>query len=135
MSKKRKKLPTESEEVFGSNPFGDLKMHGLSMHPSEDMGRPEQKIDVSIAERLGKGERLEVRREKSGRGGKTVTTVKGFPPRISQDELIRMLKGLKSQIGTGGGLRDGQMEIQGDKRSIVCNWLLEMGFKPVLAGG
>ena len=70
MSKKRKKLPTESEEVFGSNPFGDLKMHGLSMHPSEDMERPEQKIDVSITERLGKGERLEVRREKSGRGGK-----------------------------------------------------------------
>ena len=135
MSKKRKRLPTESEEEFGSNPFGDLKMHGLSMHPSEDMERPAQKIDVSITEHLGKGERLEIRREKSGRGGKTVTTVKGFPSRISQDELNRMLKGLKSQIGTGGGWRDGQMEIQGDKRSTVCNWLLEMGFKPVLSGG
>ena len=119
MSKKRKRLPTESEEEFGSNPFGDLKMHGLSMHPSEDMERPAQKIDVSITEHLGKGERLEIRREKSGRGGKTVTTVKGFPSRISQDELNRMLKGLKSRIGTGGGWRDGQMEIQGDKRSIV----------------
>ena len=105
------------------------------MHPSEDMERAAQKVDVSITERLGKGERLEIRREKSGRGGKTVTTVKGFPSRISQDELNRMLKGLKSQIGTGGGWRDGQMEIQGDKRSIVCNRLLEMGFKPVLAGG
>jgi len=135
MSKKRKRLPTESEEEFGSNPFGDLKMQGFSMHPSKDMERPKQKIDLSIADNLGKGERLEVRREKSGRGGKTVTTVKGFPSRISQDELNRMLKGIKSQIGTGGGWRDDQMEIQGDRRRIVCNWLLEMGFKPVLAGG
>ena len=46
-----------------------------------------------------------------------------------------MLKGLKSRLGTGGGWRDDQMEIQGDQREVVCEWLYAMGFKPVLAGG
>ena len=92
-------------------------------------------VEVSLSERLGRGERLEVRREKSGRGGKTVTTVKGFPTHISQDDFKCMLKGLKSRLGTGGGWRDDQMEIQGDQREVVCDWLTSIGFRPVLAGG
>ena len=135
MSRKKERLPTESLKEFGSNPFGSLDSDGLDSLPTTPSSDELPRVKVASKEKLGSGERLEVRREKSGRGGKTVTTVKGFPSRISQDELNRMLKGIKSQIGTGGGWRDDQMEIQGDRRRIVCNWLLEMGFKPVLAGG
>ena len=135
MSKKKHRLPTESNEEFGSNPFGELDSSGLDSIPSELKGAGKPKVEVSLSERLGRGERLEVRREKSGRGGKTVTTVKGFPTHIPQDDFKRMLKGLKSRLGTGGGLRDDQIEIQGDQREVVCDWLTSLGFRPVLAGG
>jgi len=46
-----------------------------------------------------------------------------------------MLKGLKSRLGTGGGWRGNQMEIQGDQREVICEWLSALGFRPVLAGG
>ena len=135
MSKKKHRLPTESNEEFGSNPFGELDSSGLDSIPSEPKRAGKPKVEVSLSERLGRGERLEVRREKSGRGGKTVTTVKGFPTHIPQDDFKRMLKGLKSRLGTGGGWRDDQMEIQGDQREVVCDWLTSLGFRPVLAGG
>ena len=135
MSKKKHRLPTESNVEFGSNPFGELDSSGLDSIPSELKGAGKPKVEVSLSERLGRGERLEVRREKSGRGGKTVTTVKGFPTHIPQDDFKRMLKGLKSRLGTGGGWRDDQMEIQGDQREVVCDWLTSLGFRPVLAGG
>mgnify|MGYP002038891614 FL=1 len=135
MSKKKQRLPTESNEEFGSNPFGELDSKGLDSIPLKSAEGAEPKIKVSVSEKLGRGERLEVRREKSGRGGKTVTTVRGFPSHISQDDFSRILKGLKSRLGTGGGWRDNQMEIQGDQREVVCDWLTAMGFRPVLAGG
>ena len=135
MTKKKNRLPTEPAQSFGINPFDDLKTEGLSSLPSKSLSEASPKIKVSESECLGKGERLEVRREKSGRGGKTVTTVRGFPSRFTQNDFKRMLKGLKSRLGTGGGWRDDQMEIQGDKREVICDWLSAMGFKPVLAGG
>ena len=135
VSKKKQRLPTESNEEFGSNPFGELDSTGLDSIPLKSGEGAEPKIKVSVSEKLGRGERLEVRREKSGRGGKTVTTVRGFPSYISQDDFGRILKGLKSRLGTGGGWRDNQMEIQGDQREVVCDWLTAMGFRPVLAGG
>jgi translation initiation factor 1 len=135
VSKKKERLPTASVEEFGSNPFGGLVSEGLNSLPTNPSSTASPKVKVSSSDKLGKGERLEVRREKSGRGGKTVTTIKGFPSRISQDDFKRMLKGLKSRLGTGGGWRDNQMEIQGDQREVICEWLSALGFRPVLAGG
>ncbi|MAH25767.1 MAG: translation initiation factor [Opitutales bacterium] len=135
MSRKKERLPTESVEEFGSNPFDGLVSEGLNSLPTNPSSLASPKVKVSSSDKLGKGERLEVRREKSGRGGKTVTTIKGFPSRISQDDFKRMLKGLKSRLGTGGGWRDNQMEIQGDQREVICEWLSALGFRPVLAGG
>ena len=135
MSRKKERLPTVSVEEFGSNPFDGLVSEGLNSQPTNPSSVASSKIKVSSSDKLGKGERLEVRREKSGRGGKTVTTIKGFPSRISQDDFKRMLKGLKSRLGTGGGWRGNQMEIQGDQREVICEWLTTLGFRPVLAGG
>tara|TARA_B100000035_G_scaffold49934_1_gene38539 strand:- start:99 stop:506 length:408 start_codon:yes stop_codon:yes gene_type:complete len=135
VSRKKERLPTESVEEFGPNPFDGLVSEGLNSLPTNPSSLASPKVKVSSSDKLGKGERLEVRREKSGRGGKTVTTIKGFPSRISQDDFKRMLKGLKSRLGTGGGWRDNQMEIQGDQREVICEWLSALGFRPVLAGG
>jgi translation initiation factor 1 len=134
MSKKKDRLPVNPIDDFGSNPFASLGSEGLlSMSPeSKKVNRPQKKLEL---EQLGTGERIEVRREKSGRGGKTVTTIRGFPANITKEDVNRMIKGLKSRLGTGGGWQGDQIEIQGDKREDVVEWLAAMGFKPVLAGG
>ena len=46
-----------------------------------------------------------------------------------------MLRELKTRLGTGGGWHNDQIEIQGDQRESICQWLTALGFKPVLAGG
>lgn len=135
MTKKKDRLPTNSNEEFGANPFGTLATEGLASLPVRSDEQTSPVVNLLKNDRIGRGERLEVRREKSGRGGKTVTTIRGFPSRILESDFKRMLKGLKSRLGTGGGWRDDQMEIQGDQREVVCEWLYAMGFKPVLAGG
>ncbi|SVD57656.1 uncharacterized protein METZ01_LOCUS410510, partial [marine metagenome] len=84
---------------------------------------------------IGRGCRLDVRREKAGRGGKTVTTVAGFPPYISRVEHKGMLRELKKYLGSGGTFVEGDWELQGDQREKVVAWLCQKGFQPVLAGG
>ena len=76
---------------------------------------------------------LRIRLEKSGRGGKSVTVVFDLPGNTAcfQD----MIKQLKSHCGSGGTLKEGRMEIQGDHRQKVKDFLEKAGFKVVLAGG
>ena len=134
MTKKKSRLPTETEihlvltTILDSNDLSSLPL-------KTDINHPKSKLEFPKSECLGNGERLEVRREKSGRGGKTVTTVCGFPKHISNGDLKRILKEFKSRLGTGGGWRNEQIEIQGDRRREVVEWLSTLGFKPVLAGG
>lgn len=74
-----------------------------------------------------------VRRETKGRGGKTVTTVSGIP--LGERELRELTKSLKRRCGTGGTLKDGVIEIQGDHRDAVRGELEKRGFEVKLAGG
>ena len=90
---------------------------------------------VKEEERIGRGDRLEVRREKSGRGGKAVTTVAGFPAGINMPMRASLRKRMKTKLGTGGTWDGDCMELQGDKRQEVVSWLSALGFKPILAGG
>ncbi|MBU61970.1 MAG: translation initiation factor [Opitutae bacterium] len=116
---------------FGSNPFDSLSSGGLrKVVISKDTSKK-----VPTPPRKSCGHRLDVRREKSGRGGKTVTTVKGFPPGVSWVERKEMLRDFKKRLGTGGVFADGQWEIQGDKRDEVVVWLQEKGYQPILSGG
>jgi translation initiation factor 1 len=69
-------------------------------------------------------------RERAGRGGKTVTVVRGLPgaPTALLDELRRL-------CGTGGTLKDGALELQGDHRERVAEHLRGLGHRVKLAGG
>ena len=116
---------------FGGNPFDSLSSGGLRKVVISKDTSPK----VSKPLRKSSGHRLDVRREKSGRGGKTVTTVKGFPPGVSWGERKEMLRDLKRRLGTGGVFADGQWEIQGDKRDEVVVWLEGKGYQPILTGG
>jgi translation initiation factor 1 len=74
---------------------------------------------------------VRVARETSGRRGKTVTVVRGIPPR----ELEAVASDLKRQCGSGGSAKDGVVEIQGDHRSKVVARLESQGYRVKLAGG
>lgn len=76
---------------------------------------------------------VRVRRETKGRGGKTVTTVSGVL--LAGDELKALAKRLKNRCGCGGAVKDGVIEIQGDKAELVCELLTAEGFKVKRAGG
>lgn len=130
-----RKRPVEVSEDFGNSPFSALDLKGLPESPPEVSVRKSNAKQVKEEERIGNGERLEVRREKSGRGGKTVTTVAGFPARINAPMRVSLLKRMKTKLGTGGTWDGDCMELQGDKRQEIVSWLSALGFKPILAGG
>lgn len=67
-----------------------------------------------------------LRMEKSGRGGKTVTVVDGLPHNAAF--LKDLCADLKRACGTGGAVRDGAIELQGDLRDRLRPWLGEKGF-------
>ena len=76
---------------------------------------------------------VRVRRETGGRGGKTVTAVRGVP--LPADELAALGKRLRRACGAGGTCKDGVLEIQGDHVERVVAWLAQQGFTVKRAGG
>lgn len=76
---------------------------------------------------------VRVQREKKGRKGKTVTTVSGVP--LDADALRDLAGELKRRCGTGGSVKDGVIEIQGDHRDTLVASLEERGYTVKRAGG
>ncbi len=76
---------------------------------------------------------VRIRRETAGRKGKGVTTVTGIP--LPENELKQLAKQLKQQCGTGGTLKEGVVEIQGDYRDRLKTLLEAKGYTVKLAGG
>lgn len=74
-----------------------------------------------------------IRREVGGRGGKTVTVVAGLP--LDDAALAALAKRLKAACGTGGTLKAGVLELQGDHREQVAALLAKEGLRSKLAGG
>jgi len=70
-------------------------------------------------------------RGKGGRGGTAVSVVRGLPPR----ELAAIAKDLKRHCGSGGTVKDGAVELQGDHREKIAARLTEQGYQVKLAGG
>ena len=67
-----------------------------------------------------------LRMEKAGRGGKTVTVVFGLPNNAAF--LKALCADLKRACGTGGAVVDSGVELQGDLRDRVRQWLLDHGY-------
>ena len=74
-----------------------------------------------------------VRRESKGRGGKTVTTISGVP--LAGEPLKELASALKKRCGTGGALKDGVIEIQGEHVELLIAELEKRGFKAKKSGG
>lgn len=130
MGKRKERLSTQGGGSLDSNPFASLDLGSLPVGspivPSSPMELPPKK-------KKSRG-RLDLKREKSGRGGKTVTVVYGMQ-NIELREREQLLKKMKSSCGVGGTLKGGTLEVQGDNRVAVQKILEEVGFQVVLAGG
>jgi len=72
-------------------------------------------------------------RETKGRKGKGVTLITGVP--LDHDGLKGLAKSLKQKCGSGGSLKNGIIEIQGDHRDVLEKELGRLGYKVKRAGG
>lgn len=98
---------------------------------STDRGRIREETSPEVR-REGDGI-VRIQRETKGRKGKGVTCVRGLPG--TDAELKLMLAEMKKRCGCGGALKEGVIEIQGDKREEIKAWLEGRGHKVKLAGG
>lgn len=74
-----------------------------------------------------------VSRQSKGRGGKTVTLVKGLP--LDALALAALGKQLRTACGSGGTVKDGVIEVQGDHCDLIVEALKKQGHLAVRAGG
>jgi translation initiation factor 1 len=76
---------------------------------------------------------VRVGREIKGRAGKGVTTVTGLPMSLSDIESLATQ--LKKRCGSGGTVREGVIEIQGDHRDVIVAELIKLGWPAKKSGG
>lgn len=76
---------------------------------------------------------VRVSRQTKGRGGKSVTLVKGLA--LDATALALLGKQLRTACGSGGTVKDGVIEVQGDHCELVMELLARQGHRPKRAGG
>ena len=135
---RRKECKTTSEgDGLVRNPFAALG--GLGNLPPGPEPPPDsaQIISTKTSQRgqknVNRG-RVDIVRQTAHRGGKAVTVARNFTG-IGLPEKQDLAKKMQKACGVGGTVKDGCIEIQGDKREEMKRILTEAGFKPVFAGG
>lgn len=96
--------------VYSTN--RDFEYESYNEEEEETLPKEQQKLRVSI--------------EKKGRGGKTVTLIKGFVG--TGDDLKELAKSLKSQCGVGGTAKEGEIIIQGEFKQRIIDILKAKGY-------
>lgn len=134
------RVPTDGgRQLNADNPFAALSAAGLpaALPPCAHTAKNAPPASAPCATPAPKGRgRLELRREKNGRGGKTVTTLRGEGfSRLSDSALAEYCKRFKAQSGCGGASKDGALVFQGDCRDRAELFFRAEGFRVVRAGG
>ena len=76
---------------------------------------------------------VRIQKQTSGRKGAGVSVITGVD--LSDEQLKSLAAELKKRCGCGGAVKEGNIEIQGDKRDLLTQLLEQKGFKVKLAGG
>lgn len=113
MTDEKSRLVYSTDKVFPRNDNPSVKALKEPIHPSQ--------------------QRVYVRLERKGRGGKSVTLIEGL--QMSEKDRESFLRHLKARLGTGGSMKNENLEIHGDQRDTVIALLQEMGYKPKRSGG
>ena len=96
--------------VYSTNP--DYEYSDDSQEEADTLPKNQQKLRLNM--------------ERAGRGGKTVTLVKGFVG--SKEDITALSKLLKQKCGVGGSVKDGEIIIQGDHRQRLIEILKKEGY-------
>ena len=96
--------------VYSTNP--DYQYENIGEEEAETLPKNQQKLRISM--------------EKKGRGGKTVTLVRGFVG--TEDDLKELGKLLKTKCGVGGSAKEGEIIIQGDFKQRIIELLKAEGY-------
>ena len=90
-------------------------------------------LQRGVAEVAPNQQNLKVEASRKGRGGKTVTVISGFQ---GKPEILEGLaKQLKAQCGTGGTVKENEIEIQGEHKQKIAEILKKLGYKAKISGG
>src|SRR5947207_13527126 len=122
--------PVGGDKGFGQTPFANLGAEGLPPGPEASASGP---ASSSRTAKKNRG-RVDIIRQTAHRGGKTVTVVTGFIG-IGLPEKEKLAKAMQKACGVGGTVKEGRIEIQGDKRAEVARILTAANCRPVYAGG
>ena len=76
---------------------------------------------------------VRVSRHTKGRKGNGVCLITGVD--LDEAELKKLAKQLKKKCGSGGTVKNGVIEIQGDQRQVLVDVLITLGFRAKPAGG
>ena len=106
---------------------------GFVFSTNDDFDENDYVDDSSREDHKPEDQLLEAHFSNKGRGGKTVTIIKGFQG--SEEELISLGKMLKKKCGVGGSAKDGEIIIQGDHREKIMQILKKEGYKVKRVGG
>jgi translation initiation factor 1 len=102
---------------------------------SSDQGdmRGKKKTQIAKASLPPEQQMAYLHRQTGGRGGKAVTLVKNLA--LAKDDLESLARKLKQECGTGGTIKGGVIEIQGEQRERIAVILQKLGYKVKVAGG
>jgi translation initiation factor 1 len=112
-------MPPKENPIVWSSEQGDLRTN--SHKPASLKSLPPQ------------GQVVHLHRESKGRGGKAVSVLKGLV--LSDADLTALAKTIKQACGSGGTVKDGVIEIQGEHREKIAETLRKLGYKVKIAGG
>lgn len=112
-------MPREKRQVVWSSSDGDRRKKQGTSIPAKSLP-PQQQIAY-------------LHRESKGRGGKGVSLVKNLT--LNEKDMKDLAKRLKQACGSGGTVKNGVIEIQGEHREKMAETLKSLGYKVKIAGG
>ena len=90
-------------------------------------------LQRGVAEVPPNQQNLKIEASRKGRGGKTVTIISGFQEK--PETLATLAKQLKAQCGTGGTVKENEIEIQGEHKQKLLEIITKLGYKAKISGG
>jgi translation initiation factor 1 len=99
----------------------------------QEFGNNNPAVERAVPELPADQQNLRVQASRKGRKGKTVTVITGF--QAKPETIAALLKQLKAQCGTGGTMRENEIEIQGEHKQKLVQILTQLGYKAKISGG
>src|SRR5262245_39886777 len=112
-------MPNKESRTVWSSDQGDVRKQEWTAHRVVSLPPAQQTVYLH--------------RDSKGRRGGVVTLIKRLV--LSEEDMKELAKKLKQLCGSGGTIKDGEIEIQGEHRERIAEALRKIGYKVKIAGG